>query len=227
MNFWKNFKVLRRFTQKWIQPPACSGHGLYGHKPQSFPKMPEKLQLFFGLRLVSRIFQHPAIQTKWSIPLAEFSTNKSVLANRKKGFYTYRDPNKQEVGFIFVWSGSELWSLSNYSKLKYKKSISYSGWCPFQGLSNGITLMQIQSGRSVPLSLYSMISKWLIVYYELLHLYTELLNLEFKVSCCICIRENFNRDFWTVEHNKYYIFGLQLAPSVCCVFFSAPCMVKI
>jgi hypothetical protein len=38
-------------------------------KPRSFPpncapKMREKLQLFFGLRLVSKEFQHPAIQTK-------------------------------------------------------------------------------------------------------------------------------------------------------------------
>ncbi len=32
-----------------------------------------------------------------------------------------------------------------------KKSKTYSGWCPFQGLSNGTTLMKIQSGRTVPL----------------------------------------------------------------------------
>ncbi len=32
-----------------------------------------------------------------------------------------------------------------------KKSKTYSGWCPFKGLSNGTTLMQIQSGRTVPL----------------------------------------------------------------------------
>jgi hypothetical protein len=31
-----------------------------------------------------------------------FSSNKSAQANRKKGFYTNRNPNKQEVGFIFV-----------------------------------------------------------------------------------------------------------------------------
>ncbi len=27
--FWKDFKVLSRFLQKWIRPPACSDHGLY------------------------------------------------------------------------------------------------------------------------------------------------------------------------------------------------------
>jgi hypothetical protein len=31
-----------------------------------------------------------------------FSSNKSAAANKKKGFYTNRDPNKQEVGFIFA-----------------------------------------------------------------------------------------------------------------------------
>ncbi len=31
-----------------------------------------------------------------------------------------RDPNKQEVGFIFAWSGSELWSLIKYSRSKIK-----------------------------------------------------------------------------------------------------------
>jgi hypothetical protein len=31
-----------------------------------------------------------------------YSTNKSAPANRKKCFYTNRDPNQQEVGFFFV-----------------------------------------------------------------------------------------------------------------------------
>jgi hypothetical protein len=71
------------------------------------PKIRKSQQLFFGLRLVRRYtvleqFQHPAIQTKivqhWRI----FSSNKSAPANRKKGFCTNHDPNKQEVGFIFV-----------------------------------------------------------------------------------------------------------------------------
>ncbi len=50
-----------------------------------------------------------------------------------------------------------------------KKSKTYSGWCPFKGLFNGTTLMQIQSGRTVPLKVtlvsmyfYSRIQKNLI-----------------------------------------------------------------
>ncbi len=54
--------------QKWIQPPACLDHGLHVLKPRSFPpnrapKMQERHQLVFGLLLVSKEFQHPAIQT--------------------------------------------------------------------------------------------------------------------------------------------------------------------
>ncbi len=36
-------------------------------------------------------------------------------------------------------------------KIKNEKQKTYSSWCPFQGLSNGTTLVQIQSGRTVPL----------------------------------------------------------------------------
>jgi hypothetical protein len=51
-----------------------------------------------------------------------FSSNKSAPANRKtvNVFYANRDPNKQEGGFIFARSGSELrlfkysrWNLNN------------------------------------------------------------------------------------------------------------------
>jgi hypothetical protein len=55
--------------QKSIQPPTCLDHGLHVLKPRSFPpnrapKMRERHQLFFGLRLVSTEFQHPANKTK-------------------------------------------------------------------------------------------------------------------------------------------------------------------
>jgi hypothetical protein len=51
--------------------------------------------------LVSGIFdefQHPAINQNSA---ALFLSNKSAPANRKKGLYTNRDPNKQ-VGFILL-----------------------------------------------------------------------------------------------------------------------------
>ncbi len=69
--------------------------------------------------------------------------------NRKKGFYTNHDLNKQEVGFIFEWSGSGLWSLFKYSKvnLKNQKHIGVNVLFKSYPMS---TFMQIQSGRTVP-----------------------------------------------------------------------------
>jgi hypothetical protein len=52
-------------------------HGLHLLKPRSFPpnrapKMQERYQLFFGLQLVRKEFQHPAIQTKIEQPFGGF-----------------------------------------------------------------------------------------------------------------------------------------------------------
>ncbi len=67
------------------------------------------------------------------------------------GFYATRDPNKQEVGFNFALSGLELWSCFKYSVLKLKNQKHIVVNVLLKGLSNGTTLMQIQSGRTVPL----------------------------------------------------------------------------
>ena len=132
------FKTTLKFwaapCKKASNPPACSVHGLHALKPWSFspnrtPKMRERHQLAFGLRLESEELHHSAIRTKKEL----FSSSNSAPANRKTGFYANREPNKQEVGFIFAWSGSELWSLVKYSRSKIKKLKTYSGWCPFKG----------------------------------------------------------------------------------------------
>jgi hypothetical protein len=69
LNIWYEFKVLSRFMQKRIQPPACLDPGLHGLKQRFFPpnyapKMRERPQLFFGLWPMSKEFQHPALLTK-------------------------------------------------------------------------------------------------------------------------------------------------------------------
>ncbi len=74
----------------------------------------------------------------------------STVENITVWAHANRDPNKQDIGFIFAWSDSELWTLVKYSRSKLKIK-NYGGPCPFQGLSSGTTLMQIQSGRTVPL----------------------------------------------------------------------------
>ncbi len=62
-----------------------------------------------------------------------------------------RIPNKQEDWRPFCMKRLRTWKLFQIFSTEIKKSKTYSGWCPFQGLSNGTTLMQIQSGRTVPL----------------------------------------------------------------------------
>jgi hypothetical protein len=86
--------------------------------------MRESQQLVFGLRLVRRIFEETLTSlnpkqnsaTLWRI----FSSKKRAPVKRKKGFYTNRNPNKQEVGINFVLSGSELSCLFKFSKVKLK-----------------------------------------------------------------------------------------------------------
>jgi hypothetical protein len=99
-------------TKNASNPPDCLDHVLYTHKLQSFlpnraPKMQERQQLFFGLRLVSEEFQHHEIQTKIVQSFGGFFHQIKVQANRKKGFYTNLDPNKQEVGFIFMYEAAQ------------------------------------------------------------------------------------------------------------------------
>jgi hypothetical protein len=44
-------------------------------------------------------------------------------------------------------------------KSEIKKLKTYSGWCTFKGLSNDTTLVQIQSGRTVPLKT-AILNRW-------------------------------------------------------------------
>jgi hypothetical protein len=66
--------------------------------------MPERHQLFFGLRLVSKELQHPAIQTKIEQHFGGFFNQIKVRQpiGRQDSMETVYDPNKQEVGFIFA-----------------------------------------------------------------------------------------------------------------------------
>jgi hypothetical protein len=62
-----------------------------------------------------------------------------------------RDPNKQEDWIQFCMKGLRTLKSFKIFKSEIKKLKTYSGWCPFKGLSNDTTLMQIKSGRTVPL----------------------------------------------------------------------------
>jgi hypothetical protein len=145
-----------------MNPTSCLfGHGLYWHKLQCsifrwtvLQKCLKNHNCYLDCGSWVEYSNIPQSKPKRAALWRIFSTNKSAPANRKKGFYTNRDPNKQEVGFIFVWTSSELWRLFKYSKLKLKnQNLQYSCWCPFRGRTSGINLMPIQSGQTIPLTL--------------------------------------------------------------------------
>ncbi len=92
--------------QKLIQPPIYLDHGLHVHKPRSFPP-------YHALTSCNPNQNRAAL---WRI----FSSNKSAPANRKRGFYANRDPDKQEVGFIFAWTAQNFEVFSNIQELNLK-----------------------------------------------------------------------------------------------------------
>ncbi len=126
--------------QKGIQPPACSFTVcIESCLPIGWriEKIHQSAALFwFGLRNDGIFYLRAAIQRTIDVRLEHIQTVNCT---------------SRRIGGHFAWSGSELWSCFKYSRSKIKKLKTYSGWCPFKGLSNDTTLMQIQSDRTVPL----------------------------------------------------------------------------
>jgi hypothetical protein len=94
------FEKTSKFMQKWIQPPACSDHGLHRILSSYW------LAHFYLMKKSAKVLLYFVLDCG----MLEFLTDSSVekipvwaLANH--------NPNKQEVGFFFAWSGSELWTL--------------------------------------------------------------------------------------------------------------------
>ena len=105
--------------------------------------MQESQQLFFGLRLVSRIFeefQQPAIQTKIVQHFGGFFHQMKVRQpiGTKDSIQTVCRRSWRLYSFLHE-AAQNFELLSNIQDKKY------------QGLSNATTLMQIQSGPTVPL----------------------------------------------------------------------------
>ncbi len=101
-----------------------------------------------------------SLARKWRIPTSR-NPNQNSAVQSFGGFFHqikvrqprgYKPWSDQAVGWIHIcmkW----LRTLKSFQKFRteIKKSKTYGGWCPFQGLSNGTTLMQIQYGWTVPL----------------------------------------------------------------------------
>ncbi len=128
LNFWKNFKVLSRFIQKCLQPPASLAHGLYGILSSyclATLLFDKKIRLnaalfWFGLRWNSSnvlLTSRPPKNNCWLFH----------IFRARFGWKDCRFEPKQPVcrrnrrnRWIFVQNGSELWSLFKYSRLILK-----------------------------------------------------------------------------------------------------------
>ncbi len=158
LNIWNNFKVLSGFMQNWTQPPAYSDHGL--HRILSsywlahcyLMKKSTKVHLYLGL-----------IAEWWNSLLTSRNPKNNWCLSRiygiwfgekDRGLSTCKPWTEQAGGLdsILHEAAQDLKSFKIFNN-EIKKFKTYSGWCAFKGLSNDTTLMQIQSGRMVPLSI--------------------------------------------------------------------------
>ncbi len=110
----------------------------------------QKCGKVFGLRLVSKEFQHSAIQTRIAQHFGRFFHQINVLQpiGRKDSIQTVIQTSRR-LDWILYEAAQNFEVFSNIQKWNYKieniKRLMF-----FQSLSNGTTLMQIQSGRTVP-----------------------------------------------------------------------------
>jgi hypothetical protein len=117
LEYLKILQSSSRFMQKWIQPLACSDHGLHWilsfYWWAHFYLMKKSAALFwFGLWDVGILYSQVVIQRKIE-SLTHFWSTGSV-EKITVWAHANHDPNKQEVGFIVARSGSELWTLIKY-----------------------------------------------------------------------------------------------------------------
>jgi hypothetical protein len=69
---------------------------------------------WFGLRDVGILYSRAIIQR--TIDVSPTFLEHGLVVKVEVWAHEKRDPDKQEVGFIFAWSGSELWTLIKYSR---------------------------------------------------------------------------------------------------------------
>ncbi len=120
--YWYEFKVLSRFMQNWIQPPACSVHGLHrilsSYWLAHFLLMKKfaKVQLHFGLGCGMM----DAIQRTIDVSPA-FMEYGTVWRKRSRLEHMQTvNRTSRRIRGLFAWRGSELWSCFKYSRSKIK-----------------------------------------------------------------------------------------------------------
>ncbi len=124
LNIWNNFKVLSRFMQNWTQPPACSDHGL--HRILSsywlahfyLMKKSAKEVLYFGsdCGMMKFVTFKPKPEEQL-MPLPHLWNTVWWKRSRFEHLQTVNRTSRR-IGFNSAWSGSGLWSLLKYSRVK-------------------------------------------------------------------------------------------------------------
>jgi hypothetical protein len=116
---------------------ACAQTETFSAEPCS--KNAGRHQLFFGLRLMSKEFQHPAIQTKIEQHFGIFFHQIKVL--HPLGQDSMQTAEQAGSWIRFCMKRLRTLKFFQIFRSEIKTSKTYSGWCPFQGISNGTTLM--------------------------------------------------------------------------------------
>ena len=113
-------------------------------------KKSAKVQLYFGLGCGMMNFLPASRNPKNNWCLSHIY---GVRYDEKDGGLSTCNPWTEQAGGWVQFCMKRLRTLKLFQifSTEIKKSKTYSGWCPFKGLSNGTTLIQIQSGRTVPL----------------------------------------------------------------------------
>ncbi len=161
--FWSwIFKTTSKFwsapCKKASNPPACSVHGL--HKMLSsywlahfhLMKKSAKVQLYFGSGCgMMKVFTCEPQSKEQLMPLPHLWN--TVWRKKDRSLSTYNPWTEQAGDWVqFCMKRLRTLKLFQIFSTEIKKSKTYSGWCPFKGLSNGTNLIKIQSGRTVPLT---------------------------------------------------------------------------
>ncbi len=124
LNIWNNFKVLSRFMQNWTQPPACSDHGLqrilssYWLAHFYLMKKSAKELFYFGLDCgMMKFFTFKSQPKEQLMPLPHLWSSVRWKRSRFEHMQTVTRTSRR-IGFNSAWSGSGLWSLLKYSRVR-------------------------------------------------------------------------------------------------------------
>jgi hypothetical protein len=140
--------------QKWIQPPVCSEHAVCIESCLTIDWrtfiwwLCHSDALFWGVWIagcLNTLLTSRNPKNSWCLSRI-FG---AWFGGKDHGLSTCKPWSKQAGGWIHFCM-KMLRTLNSYQIIKIRNKKIKNGWCPFQGLSIGTTLMQIQSGRTVP-----------------------------------------------------------------------------